>query len=70
MNSKDYTRLALQRWQDCKVMSDAARFAGLDAKPELVNRHYARFCQWYEGRLATGYLIRVTGIQRINKGST
>lgn len=61
----DRTRDALLRWQRCKDISQSARFIGLDASPEFVNRHYRRFIDWYEGRLARGYLIRTTGVRKI-----
>lgn len=68
MNIDKRTRDALNRWQECKLISQSARFVGLDASPELVNKYYNRFRQWYEGRLATGYLIKITGVQSTKKG--
>lgn len=56
------------RWQECKIMCDAARADGLDVNQATVNRFYRRFREYYEGRLARGYLIRCTGIREIKKG--
>lgn len=54
---------AAVRWQECKIMCQAARFQGLDVTQAQVNRFYQRFRAWYEGRLTLSYLIRCTGIQ-------
>ncbi len=44
-----------------------ARDQGLDANVQMVDRHYAWFVRWYEGVIATGYLMNRTGIQRLPK---
>ena len=44
-----------------------ARDQGLAANEQLVNRHYAWFILWYEGEIATGYLIGRTGVKRLPK---
>jgi hypothetical protein len=53
------------RSRTCMSIAARARRFGLDATPEIVNRHYAWFLRWYEGGIATGYLINRTGIKRI-----
>lgn len=42
-----------------------ARSQGLDADSDMVNKHYPWFLRWYEGVLATGYLMNRTGVKRI-----
>lgn len=42
-----------------------AREQGLDADEQLVARHYAWFLRWYEGVIATGYLMNRTGVKYI-----
>ena len=59
-----HTDLARSRWDHCERIAEEARRQGLDASAEFVNRHYPRFRQWSEGHLATGYLMRLTGVQR------
>lgn len=53
------------RRRRCEAIAAKARHRGWDVSWERVNRHYAIFCRWDEGRLATGYLIRQTGIKRL-----
>ena len=52
------------RRRRCEAIAAKARHQGFDVTWERVNRHYAWFTRWDEGRLATGYLIRRTGIKR------
>lgn len=42
-----------------------ARAQGLDADEKLVARQYAWFLRWYEGVIATGYLMNRTGVKHI-----
>lgn len=42
-----------------------AREQGLDADEQLVARQYAWFLRWYEGVIATGYLMNRTGVKYI-----
>lgn len=55
----------IQRREECKRIAIFAREYGLDADWQFVNRHYAWFTKWYYGGIATGYLIRRTGVKRI-----
>lgn len=64
-DSKDYLVEATIRWQRCITIANKAREQGLGASPEMVNRKYDRWCAWDEGRLATGYLRRITGVRNI-----
>lgn len=42
-----------------------ARSQGLDANNAIVDRHYVWFLRWYEGVLATGYLMGRTGVKYV-----
>jgi hypothetical protein len=66
---EDATIRAALRWQECKIMCQAARAAGMNVTPERVNRSYKRFREWYEGRLALGYLLKVTGLKLVESES-
>lgn len=66
MSEEDIKRAAKVRWAHCVQISEFARTRNLDATPDKVNRSYEWWCRWYEGRLATGYLMRATGIRRIH----
>ncbi|MGH9436819.1 MAG: hypothetical protein ACRD22_02750 [Terriglobia bacterium] len=71
-NSEDdpytpYILRARERWDNCVAIAAHARSRGLDATPEKVNFNYRRWVMWSEGRLATGYLMRMTGVTRIRK---
>ncbi len=57
---------ARERWNRCIGIAGKARLAGLAATPAMVNRRYDVWCRWDEGRLATGYLMRMTGVRRNN----
>lgn len=56
---------AIQRREECKRISLFARERGLDADWQFANRHYDWFIRWYYAGMATGYLIRRTGVKRI-----
>lgn len=56
---------ARMRYKRCQDISICARFIGLDVTPDRVNRKYEIWERWYQGRLATGYLMRITGVRRI-----
>lgn len=53
--------LARMRYKRCQEISDLARFLGIDTTPVRVNRKYDTWERWRQGRLATGYLLRITG---------
>jgi len=55
-----------QRKASCEAIAAHARRCGLDVDWRRVNRSYALFVRWRQGRLATGYLIRQTGIKWIS----
>ena len=60
------TVLALEyRERMCEQMTKHARLQGLDANLPMVQRHYKWFLRWYEGIIATGYLMGRTGVQRM-----
>lgn len=44
-----------------------ARDQGLDANAPMVDRHYKWFIRWYEGVIATGYLMSRTGVKWLPK---
>jgi hypothetical protein len=54
-----------ERRRQCVVIARRARDKGLDADPARINRQFRIWLRWYEGRLATGYLIKATGVRRI-----
>lgn len=56
--------LAEQRHAECQVIAEHAQEQGLDVTVAYVNMHFRRFKQWHEGNLATGYLMRLTGVRR------
>jgi hypothetical protein len=62
-----YAQVAEARWTKCNVISDYAKSKGLNAGPETVNKNYQTWCEWFEGRLQTGYLVRKTGVTYIKK---
>ncbi len=66
MTGRNYRKEAHARWQRCQQIAHGAQITGLNATPEMVNRKLAVWERWYQGRLATGYLIKITGVQRIN----
>lgn len=57
--------VARMRYKRCQDISTMARFIGLDATPERVNRKYDVWERWAQGRLALGYLMRITGVKKI-----
>lgn len=61
-----YDELA-QQWRErriqCDMIAERAQASGLDVDWRTVNRHYRTFLRWYTGNLATGYLIKRTGIK-------
>lgn len=61
----DRIEAARERWRRCQIIAGVARDQGLNASPERVNYNYARWEAWYQGRLATGYLMRITGVGKI-----
>lgn len=56
-----------ERRDRCERIAAKLRAMSFDVKWERVNRHYLVFIRWDEGRLATGHLIKQTGIRRIRK---
>ena len=65
MNGRNYGEEARARWLRCQQIARGAQVIGLDATPEKVNKRLDVWERWYQGRLATGYLIKMTGVQRI-----
>lgn len=61
---------ARMRYKRCQDISTIARFVGLDATPEKVNRNLTYWERWSQGRLATGYLMRITGVRQIQRTAT
>lgn len=67
---RDFAAIAVERWIRCNAISVYANANGLAATPVTVNRRYDVWVRWYEGRYATGYLMRATGVRRKDeKGS-
>jgi hypothetical protein len=66
LNAAQLLKRAHARRARCEAIAVKARATGLDVTWEQVNRHYPNFCRWDEGRLATGYLIRRTGLHWIS----
>lgn len=58
---------ARMRYKRCQDIATCARFIGLDATPDKVNRQYQTWERWYQGRLALGYLMRITGVKRLER---
>ena len=56
---------ARMRYKRCQEISNMARALGIDTTPDRVNRKYDVWERWIQGRLATGYLMRLTGVKRI-----
>lgn len=65
MTAPSRIAVARLRYKRCQDISDMARFIGLDATPDRVNRKYDVWERWAQGRLALGYLIRITGVKKI-----
>lgn len=58
---------AEQRRAECEVIAEHARDEGLNTTPAHVNMHFRRYRQWHEGNLATGYLMKLTGVRRLEQ---
>ena len=59
-----YQELARQRREYCQRIVDHAGNSGLSVTYDMVSRNLRIFKRWYEGGLATGYLISHTGARR------
>jgi hypothetical protein len=64
----DFMREAEFRRQRCEIIVGYARAKGIDATLPKVIRQFRIWNSWYEGRLATGYLMRQTGVKYISTG--
>jgi len=64
MHYDDKVKEAAARWQECRIMSEALHAQNVAASQIAVNRYYKRCRDWYEGRLALGYLLRTTGLRQ------
>lgn len=53
----------------CEEMAAQARGYGLVVTAEIVNRNFQSFYRWHTGYWTLGYLIRQTGVQRMDKGA-
>lgn len=49
----------------CEAIAYKARRFRLDVDVDKVSRHYEWFVRWDEGNIATGYLMKRTGVRRI-----
>lgn len=65
-NLPDYQAEAMERRTMCLIITERARSHGLDTNPEKVNRQFRHWLRWYRGHLATGYLMRLTGVKRVS----
>jgi hypothetical protein len=63
MTERDFEQESRIRWQLCCRIAEKAQRLGILATPAKVNRNYLAFTRWNEGRLATGYLIKTTGVK-------
>lgn len=48
----------------CRAMAKYANACGLDCDWQFVNKHMLWFLRWYNGAIATGYLMGRTGVKR------
>lgn len=67
MSGIDQIAAARARWKLCQEISDYARARELDTTPPRVNRQLLIWERWYRGGLATGYLMRQTGVRFISQ---
>jgi hypothetical protein len=67
MMPRNYRAEAFKRWQRCEEIARCAQIVGLDATPQLVNKKLHVWEEWIQKRLVTGYLIKITGVQRTKK---
>lgn len=58
-----YQELAERRRNRAEDIAREASRRGLDTTPERVLRRLREWEDWYQGRLATGYLMRMTGVR-------
>lgn len=58
---------ARMRYKRCQDISVVARSLGIDVTPDRVNRKYDVWERWYQGRLATGYLLKITGTRLVER---
>lgn len=58
--------VAEARWRAERVPLIQAKLLslGYGVIRDRINRNFAVFNRWYEGRMALGYLIRQTGIRK------
>jgi hypothetical protein len=47
----------------CQRIYERARRFHLDVTVEQIDRHYEWFLRWYNGGIATGYLMNRTGVR-------
>lgn len=66
MEYERYAEMADRRIM-CKRIADIARLRGLDADSAKVSRQYRIWLEWYRGRMLTGYLIRMTGVRKLEQ---
>jgi hypothetical protein len=64
---RDYVANGMTRRRRCEAIAAKARFLGFDVSWERVNRQFTIWRRWDEGGLATGYLIRQTGIRKMSE---
>lgn len=67
---RDAAIYAEERRRKVLAIVKHARSQGLDANKALVGRQYKWFLRWYEGVIATGYLMNRTGVKRITLDET
>jgi hypothetical protein len=60
----DYSAIARARREYADKIVSHAMTAGLDTTRNKVLRQYRVWVSWHEGRLATGYLIKQTGVKK------
>lgn len=70
MYDADIRAKARAREARIRTLVRYARSKGLDANPDMVNKHLDWFNRWYAGALATGYLMNRTGVKFIVRDGT
>jgi hypothetical protein len=67
MTGRDYAGEARLRWAMCIAIAEHANALGLNATPRKVNKNFTIWRTWKEGRLATGYLMKLTGAKYVTR---
>lgn len=63
----DFQARAASRRVRCEMIASRLRGMGYAVDWKRVNRAYKWFVRWDDGRLALGYLVKMTGIQQARR---